>query len=186
MQNEAAPAAKFQRFEKVLLRTEGHPELPGVVIWRDYTRFSAYDQGFKNPPRRWAAWMYSVYFPDRDCCHTLEESRLHPIGELDPEESHLGKRFEVSFDTVPGDDASIEEGCYRLPGRFWEVFVFVKADVADLRHALVTWPSGITGVQFDVPRSAKLDRGYVIRAMSAVFAAGAGAAVYGPDSLLLR
>lgn len=186
MQNEAAPAAKFQRFEKVLLRTEGHPELPGVVIWRDYTRFSAYDQGFKNPPRRWAAWMYSVYFPDRDCCHTLEESRLHPIGELDPEESHLGKRFEVSFDTVPGDDASIEEGCYRLPGRFWEVFVFVKADVADLRHALVTWPSGITGVQFDVPRSAKLDRGYVIRAMSAVFAAGACAVVYGPDSLLLR
>jgi hypothetical protein len=186
MQNEATPAAKFQRFEKVSLRADGHPELRGVVIWCDYTRVSACDQGFKNPPRRWAEWTYSVYVPDRDCYHTLEESRLHPTGEFDSEESHLGKRFEVSFDTVPGNETSIEEGCYRLPGRFWEVFEFVKADVADLRHAVVTWPSGITGVRFDVPRSAALDRGYVIRAMSEVFAAASCAVVYGPDSLLLK
>jgi hypothetical protein len=186
MQDEATPAAKFQRFEKVLLRTEGHSELRGVVIWRDYTRFSAYDRGFKNPPRRWAEWMYSVYFPDRDRCQTLEESRLHPTGEFDPEESHSGKRFEVSFDTAPVGDTGAEEGCYRLPGQFWEVFVFVKTDVSDLRHTLVTWPSGITGVQFEVPRSAVLDRGYVIRAMSEVFAAGTCAVVYGPDSLLLK
>ena len=118
--------------------------------------------------------------------HSLGESRLHPTGEFDSEENHLGKRFEVSFDTVAEDDTDIEEGCYRLPGRFWEVFVFVKADLADLRHALVTWPSGITGVQFDVPRSAMLERGYVIRAMSEVFAAESCAVVYGPDSLLLK
>jgi hypothetical protein len=186
MQDETTPAAKFQRFERVSLRANGHHELRGVVIWRDYTRFSAYDQGFKKPPRRWAEWVYSVYFPDRDCYRSLEESRLHPTGEFDSEESHLGKCFEISFDTVPGDDTSIEEGCYRLPGRFWEVFVFVKADVADLRRARVTWPSGISGVQFDLPQSAALDRGYVIRAMSEVFAAEDCTVVYGPDSLLLK
>ncbi len=186
MQDEAAPAAKFQRFEKVWIRADGHPDLRGVVIWCDYTRFSSYDQGWKNSPTKWSEWMYSVYFPDRDSYHTLAESRLHPIGDFDSQASHLGTRFEVSFDTVLDDKSSIAEGCYRLPGRFWEVFVFVKADTTDLRHASVTWPSGINGVQFDVPSCAALDRDYVIRAMSNVFSARSCTVVCGPDSLLMK
>lgn len=62
----------------------------------------------------------------------------------------------------------------------------MKADVAELRHELLTWPSGITGVQFDVPESAILNHNYIIWSMSEVFAAGPCAVVYVPDSLLLK
>ena len=53
----------------------------------------------RAPPRRWSEWEYSVYLPDLDRCTTLEESRLRTTGEFDPEEAHLGHRFEISFDT---------------------------------------------------------------------------------------
>lgn len=189
MQQEFVPAPKFRRFEKVLLIDEGtalgRSDQQGVVIWSDHTRFSAYD-GFKKPPRRWSEWVYSVYLSGRDCYCSLRESQLQPTGDFDSEKNHIGIRFEISFDTVPEDDTHIEEGCYRLPGQFWEVFVFIKEDVADLRHDLVTWPSGIAGVQFDVPESAVLNREYVMRAMSDVFAAEPCTVVYGPDSLLLK
>ena len=187
MQDEAIPDPKFRRFEKVLLTTEGAAAgQGGVVVWCDLCRFSAYDQGFKKPPQIWSEWVYSVYLPERDRYGSFKEFELQTTGCFDPEENHFGKRFEVSFDTASQDDSRIEEGCYRLPGRFWEVFVFIKADVAELRHHPVTWPSGISGVQFDVPDSAVLNHAYIIRAMTEAFAAGSCTVARGPDSLLLK
>ena len=150
------------------------------------SRFARYDQGSRKPPRRWWQWSYSVYLPDRDCCHSFTEAELQPTGEFDLEVNHLGKRHEISFDTVNQADVVAIEGCYRMPGRFWEVFVFITEDVSDLRHELVTWPSGITGVQFDVPMSVMLNDDYVKRSMCDAFGADAWAVVYGPESLLLK
>jgi hypothetical protein len=186
MTDEAVPAPRFRRFETVLLVDDGRPRVEGVVVWSDHTRFTAYDQGFKKPPRRWAEWIYSVYLYDREFYYSFRESQLQPTGRFDSEASFLGNGFEVSFDTVPAEDKNIEDGCYRLPRRFWEVFVFIKSDVVELRHQFVTWPSGITGIEFDVPEAAVLDREYVIRAMSDVFAAESFAVVHGPDSLVLK
>ena len=189
MQNEAVPTPKFQRYEKVFSSEERvaveRAGRQGVVVWSEYTRFSVYDQGLKKP-RRWSEWVYSVHLPDRDCYSSFRESQLQSAGCLDSEKNYFSNRFEVSFDTVPVDDTPVLEGCYRLPGRFWEVFAFVKEDLEELQHDLVTWPSGITGVQFDVPESAVLDRDYVIRAMTSAFVADSCTVVYGPDSLLLK
>jgi hypothetical protein len=188
MQGESKPDARFQRFEWVLVCTGSQGER-GVVLWRDYARYSRYDQGLKKPPRRCSEWVYSVYLPERLRCHSFLESQLEATGEIDAEANHFGRQFEISFDTVnPEDeDAGTIEGCYRLPGRFWEVFVFIKEDdVPELHHRLVTWPSGIAGVQFDVPTGAILNNDHVKRSMADAFGADSWAVVHGPDSLLLK
>ena len=69
----------------------------------------------------------------------------------------------------PIEDYSIEEGSYRIPGRFWQVFCFAKRDVPELRHRFGVCESGITGIAFDVPNEVVLYRDYQIRAMSRVF-----------------
>ena len=60
-------------------------------------------------------------------------------------------RFRISYDPVMEADMSFVDGCYRLPSKFWQVFVFLKKDVTELRHSEDKWESGITGVTIDVP-----------------------------------
>ena len=133
------------------------------------------------------------------------------MGEFDPAEAHLGTRFEISFDTVQIEDMTVvdgkyrlnfprgeswfsideidhREGCYRIPGQFWQVFDFHKSDVPELRHHFEVSESGITGLAFDVPNAVVLYRDYLIRAMSKVFDTEPESwiVVSGPDSLKLR
>ena len=139
------------------------------------------------------------------------ESNLESTGEFDPEDAHLGKRFEISFDLVPLDDMTIVEGKYRLnlpgteywvpiedynrmegsyriPGHFWQVFDFHKSDVPELRHDFDVCDSGLKRIAFDVPNEVILYRDYLIRAMSKVFDTEpeSWTVVSGPDSMLLR
>jgi hypothetical protein len=151
----------------------------GTVLWCSPPRF---DRG----AGKWSEWMYCVCFPQLDRCRSFLESNLRPTGRLDAEAAHLGRRYEISFDTVLDEDAVCAEGSYRVPGRPWEIFFFAKRDVPGLRHELSTWPSGITGIEFDVPRTAVLDRDAVLRWMSEVFGAETWVEVRGPDSLLLK
>ena len=58
------------------------------------------------------------------------DTQLGATGEFDSEANHFGQQFEISFDIVNPEDADTIEGCYRVTGRFWEVFVFVRSDVA--------------------------------------------------------
>ncbi len=185
MQGENNPEARFQRFEWVLIGM-GSPGERGVVLWRDYVRYAQHDQGWQQPRRRWSEWVYSVYLPERLCCHSFDESQLEATGEFDSEANHFGQQFEISFDTVNAEDADTIEGCYRVPGRFWDVFVFIRSDVSELRHRLVTWASGILGVQFDVPTGVILNNDYVKGSMADVFAADSWIDAHGPDSLLLK
>ncbi len=208
MQDETAPAAKFQQFEKVLVvnarmgeDVAGHQ---GTIIWRD-------PPCFNRRTGEWAEWKYSVYLPVLDRCRSFVESKLETTGDFDEKDAHLGKRFEISFDLVPLDDMTIVEGKYRLnlpgkefwvpieeynrmegsyriPGHFWQVFDFHKSDVPELRHHFEVSESGITSIAFDVPNAVVLYRDYLIRAMSKVFdiEPESWTVVSGPDSMLLR
>ena len=48
---------------------------------------------------------------------TLKESRLQATGHFDPEEAHLGKRFEISFDFVQLEDMTVVDGKALVHGR---------------------------------------------------------------------
>jgi hypothetical protein len=127
-----------------------------------------------------------VSLPALECWRSFLESDLRPTGEFDTEQSQLGSRYEISYDTELNDDMGNAEGCYRIPGRHWQVFLFSNADVPDVRHYFGTWQSGITGVEFEVPRGVRINHDYVMRAMSEVFGADSWQVVCGPDSLLLK
>jgi hypothetical protein len=172
----------IRRFEVVSVVADGpgckeFTGQPGTVIWCDP---AVYMRG------EWSEWGYCVYFPGLDRYASFLESSLHPTGRLEPEEAHLGRRFELSFDTRPGEDADVLEGSYRVPGRPWEIFLFEKKDVPEPRHQLHTWRSGITGIEFALPRGTVLNREAVLRWMSEVFATRDWAEVRGPDSLVLK
>jgi hypothetical protein len=187
------PAAGFRRFEKVLVAGNSGRWYPGTILWCDLVQYSQYAPfGSREPPQRWSEWEYAVDVPDLDRCATLKEDRLRAIGEFDPEEAHLGRRFEISFDTGLGDDMDLVEGSYRIPGRFWQVFTFTKgrsgpgSSVPELRHHFHLWESGITGIVFDVPLKAVLDREYMLRAFAGVFGTEDWVEVRGPDSGLMK
>ncbi len=185
-------AARFERFEKVLITDKAGRTHRGTVLWRDLVQYRQYaPPGFMGPPGKWSQWEYSVDLPDFACCPTFEESRLEKTGEFDWEGAHLGRRFEISFDTGLEADNRIVEGTYRVPGRFWQVFLFQKErtpgeSVPELRHHFGTWPSGITGIEFNVPSRDVLDRDYALRAFASIFGIDDWVEVRGPDSLLLR
>lgn len=149
----------------------------GTVIWCDP---AVYRRG------EWSEWGYCLYFPGLERYASFLESSLQPAGRLEPEEAHLGRRYELSFDTMPGEDADAVEGSYRVPGRLWEVFLFEKKDVPEPRHHLSTWRSGITGIEFILPRAAVLNREAVLRGMAEAFGTRDWTEVRGPDSLLLK
>jgi hypothetical protein len=180
-----APDARVRRFERVEVVDDrpgpgaSFAGRAGTVVWCDGPCFNARTGA-------WAEWAYSVYFTAADRYRSFRESNLRSAGQFDAEGDHLGRRFEVSFDSTPVDDAATVEGCFRLPGSFWQVFLFAKTDVPEPRHRPVTCDSGITGVEFEVPRGVKLDRGYVVRSMEEVFGPGPWAVAAGPDSLILK
>jgi hypothetical protein len=186
------PSARFRRFEKVLITDKTGRSLLGTILWRTLVWYRQYaPPGCMGTPGRWSQWEYIVDLPDLACCPAFEESRLETTGAFDPEEAHLGRRFEISFDTGLEADNRIVEGSYRVPGRFWQAFLFRKEgtpgeSVSELRHDFRTWQSGITGIEFDVPRDAILDREYLRRAFASVFGTDDWVEVRGPDSLLMK
>jgi hypothetical protein len=183
MRDDTCPSARFQRFETVLIANgrmgDRFSGQRGTVIWCDRPWFS-------RRAGAWAEWGYCVSFPSLECCRSFLESDLIPTGEFDTEQSQLGTRYEISYDTVMGDDMGFVEGSYRLPGCLWQVFLFTNEDVPELRHSFGTWASGITGVEFKVPRGAPINHDYIVKAMSEVFGADSWAVVNGPDSLVLK
>jgi hypothetical protein len=184
MQDPTPPAARFQRFEIVSIANRrmgdefvGHR---GSVIWCDRPWFD-------RRAGTWTEWIYCLSLDAFGRCRSFLESDLEPTGEFDTEQSQLGNRYEISFDTVMNDDdMRAVEGAYRLPGHLWQIFFFVKEAVPKLRHSFGTWQSGITGVEFEVPNSMTLNREVVIKAMTEVFGAAVWIEVNGPDSLVLK
>lgn len=206
--DDTPPASKLQRFEKVLVMNS---RMGQDVAGQQGSVISCDQPYFDRRIGKWRQWIYCVYFPALDRYRSFLESDLESTGDFDAAEAHLGKRFEISFDTVqiedmtvvdgkrllqtprgdfwfPIEDISTQEGCYRIPGQFWQVFIFEKGDVSEACHHFGVWESGITGIEFDVPEAVILYRDYMIRAMSEVFGAKPGSwiEVRGLDSLVLK
>lgn len=84
------------------------------------------------------------------------------------------------------------EGSYRLPGEFWKVVIFQKEDVPEIQCQPTTWQrptkweGEMTGVVIRFPRTAKVSREDLLRAMSQVFGCSEWVQVNGPDSMMLR
>ncbi|VTS02106.1 unnamed protein product [Gemmata massiliana] len=183
-----AQLPKFRRFERVLVVDEPahYPELlgkSGTVLWRDAIPVHRQHLAVNK-------WLYLVHFAAENVYRTLLESTLRSEESFEAETTHLGKRPEFSFDVIADDDMSFVEGTYRLPGRFWEVMIFLKANVPALFHRPnqppLEWPSGITGAIFHVPDRDKLNREYVRNALVTAFTYSDWVEVAGPDSMVLR
>src|SRR5262245_14238193 len=147
---EELPAAKFERFERVRVVSEPRhsPELRGrvgTILWRE-----SYSLKVARPHMPSSSgWLYLIFFVPENAYRTLFEQELQSEGAFDPETAHRGTSPEFSFDIIMEEDMTWVEGTYRLPGRFWEVMIFRKRDVAELRLRLdQQWPSGITGTVF--------------------------------------
>ena len=181
--NSTRPPARFQRFEKVLIATRraGDPldGQRGTVIWCDVPWFN-------RRTGAWVEWVYCIALPALECYRSFRESALEPTGEFDTEQAQLGSRYEISYDTVMGDDMGIVEGSYRLPGYLWQIFLFTNKAVPELRQSFATWQSGITGLEFKVPNGVAINHEFIVRAMSEVFGAASWIVVDGPDSLILK
>ena len=176
----------------------------GTVIWCNQPYFN-------HRTRIWAEWGYGVYFPPVDRYRSFRESDLESTGEVELEAAIRGQRYEISFDTVPIEDMTVvdgkyqmvlprgefwfpideigtQEGTYRVPGQFWQVFIFSKLEISEPRHHFGTWESGITGVEIEVPNEVILYRDYMIGIMSKVFDTEpeSWVVVSGLDSLLMK
>ena len=69
----------------------------GTVIWCDRPWFD-------RRAGAWVEWIYCLYLGASGCYRSFLESDLEPTGEFDTEQSQLGDRYEISYDTVMNDD----------------------------------------------------------------------------------
>src|SRR5947209_934185 len=98
----------------------------------------------------------------------------------------MSVQAEISYDLVMENDMSFVEGCYRLPGRPWEVFIFSKKKVAEPEHRFGKWDSGVTGITFFVPDATTLSKSVVEELLSSALGVADWCEVKGPDSIVIR
>ncbi len=178
---------KFQLYEKVRLQDGSGTTLDGqvgAVIGRCVT----YELGRRDEPtERNEHWTYVICFDRRQIYASVAESELIATGELDRRESFLGTVPEISYDVVNPTCVAAMEGCFRLPGRPWEVFVTLEDRIDALEWKRATWPNGVTGIKVRVPESANMDTAAFERALAeALGVPGWKKLEFGPDSLCLR
>ncbi len=175
---------RLHRLRHVLIQTrrlgECYYNKVGTVIWQ-----ARPDSGSLHPLPR--PWFYCVYVPFLDVYQWFLDPDLEPLDQFDDVRLYYGVRPELSFDTEAADDMEVIEGCYRLPGRFWEVFEYRRRGVPQSSRRRLIWPSGIAGIVCDVPMRETLSIAYVISSMSRHFhvAAREWSIVRGPDSFYM-
>ncbi len=82
---------------------------------------------------------------------------------------------------------SFVEGVYRLDEGEWRIFVFTRDNVAE--HVVrdnLRWDSGVFGINVRWPRTRKLDKPAVLRALSELTGVEDWREQNGPDSITLR
>jgi hypothetical protein len=97
-------------------------------------------------------------------------------------------KAEITFDLVMEEDMSFVEGCYKLDGGPWQVFIFAspgRRDIVEVRTNL-TWSSGVTGLNAFVPKDVKLNKSTVLEVLSDALGVTEWVEVRGPDSIVLR
>jgi hypothetical protein len=98
----------------------------------------------------------------------------------------MSEQPEISYDLVMEDGMDFVEGCYRLPGKPWEVFIVTKMEIAKPEHRFGKWDSGVTGIAFHVPKSMRLNKTVVEELLSSALGIADWHEVKGPDSIEIR
>lgn len=184
------PAPLFRRFERVRVTTArqqlaDYAGERGIVVGHD-------SSSILREPSRPEHWIYVVHLPVRECWMAFLQCDLESEGALDAETDHLGQRPEISFDTVVEEDNDYIEGCYRLPGEFWQVVAFSKKDVPAIvcrpsRWERPTpWEETTTGLLITIPQVDRMDRDAIFRGMAQATGVIDWVEVRGPDSTYLR
>jgi hypothetical protein len=99
--------------------------------------------------------------------------------------SCLGQDFEISYDP-DGSGPEAIRGTFRIPGGFWNTFVFRGEAVEELsyeiRMPLRLYGADVFKYRFAVPQENLLDCEYIEGAMSNIFAAKQWRRIAGPQS----
>ena len=77
-------------------------------------------------------------------------------------------KAEITFDLVMTEDMPFVEGCYRLAGGVWQVFMFRRSngiEAVGIKQNL-TWRSGVTGLNAIMPNDTKIDKSVVLTVLS--------------------
>jgi len=98
-------------------------------------------------------------------------------------------KAEITFDLIMTEDMDFVEGCYRLPGRVWEVFIFNRLRCGPYGVGVwkdLTWDSGVRGLNAVMPAGTKLNKATVFEVLSEALGVTEWFEVRGPDSIVLR
>jgi hypothetical protein len=191
MSRSVYPSPKFKPLERVVVLDKCQPDTGqggilghhGTVIWRT---------PFYVEKSRWgtSGWLYIVHTgsPESDCYESSEESQLIATGTVDSLGPHLGRHFEISYDKdEAADDRHTITGTFRVPGGFWNTFVFRKEPVANLSYQIQIpmrfYPGAVAKYQFAVSEEIRIDHNYVEEAMSKVLGSECWRRVTGPRSM---
>ncbi|MBC8289165.1 MAG: hypothetical protein H8E37_02510 [Planctomycetes bacterium] len=181
------PAPRLEHLERVVINGNGtgyHGER-GTIVWLE-------SSAVRRNPTRPDQWAYVVHLPKQAAWRTFLQSDLESEGGFDLETDHLGKRAEISFDLVLKEDNDWMEGSYRLLGEFWNVVIFRKDDVEEVRFQRriwerpTKWERAMTGMVIRFPRKVRVGRNDLFGAMSRAFGCSEWTEVAGPDSMVLR
>lgn len=180
------PPSKISRFQHVVVANtrlgEGFHGKEGTAIWQ-------FPAEYDSRNRCWTEWLHCVAIPKLKLCQWFLETDLLPLRIYDSERDHLGTHYEIAFDTASATDHESEviQGCYRVPGRFWQIFEFHRGDVAEPSHEFYRADSGILGVEFEVPINAVLNAEYVVTAFANLYGTKATdwTIANGPDSFYM-
>jgi hypothetical protein len=96
---------------------------------------------------------------------------------------------EVTFDLIMTEDMPFVEGCYRLPGGAWEVFMFTHLSNGPRGVGVwkdLIWASGVKGLNAVMPSDTKLNKATVFEVLSQALGVAEWSEVRGPDSIMLR
>jgi hypothetical protein len=177
---------KFAPLQRVVVieKREPDPSEGGIfgehaiIIWRSsyFVRKSHYGA---------SGWLYVVHFPQSDSYDGIEESRLMEAGETVSSAACLGRDFEISYD-CDGNGPDAIRGTFRVPGGFWNTFLFYIASVQEVTYEIKMpvrlHSQGIAKYEFAVPQSVLLDSQYIEEVMSKVLHANQWLHIRGPDS----
>ena len=106
-----------------------------------------------------------------------------------------GAKGEVTFDiVVPEDGGTVVEGCYRINGENWQVYIFAKQGWSQCKWGRspphirrnVIFSSGITGVQGIIPANWVLNKKAVMGMLAVALSVEEWTEVWGLDSLTLK
>ena len=182
------PAARFQRFEKVLVTDTAGTCHPGTILWRDLVQYSQY--GSPDAAGSAAEVVGVGVFGLSPRPRSLHHAGRVPAaadGRIRSGGSPPGPAVRDQLRHGPGRGRGHRRGELSRPRRdSGRSSSSARKSVHRASPPLREWASGITGIHFEVPGEDDPRREYMLRAFADVFGTEDWVEVRGPDSLLMK